>query len=174
MYLYFINHIHVFKILLSFFIVNIFDNNMFMQVWLVKMWMKSVGATIQVPKPVRNTAKWSHYFPIFFTSVLWISYHFEFFHFTFPGIRDYDNALATSGAFGNSNGIAGQTASLPFAAGPCYEDPDKVAFYENPLAAPKVPQRNDSLEEHPGDPKDSSLYDNPNSPMDGSGACTIC
>ncbi|KAM7428020.1 SHC (Src y 2 domain containing) transforming protein [Porites harrisoni] len=84
------------------------------------------------------------------------------------GIRDYNNALATSGAFGNSNGIAGQTASLPFAAGPCYEDPDKVAFYENPLAAPKVPQRNDSLEEHPGDPKDSSLYDNPNSPMDGS------
>ena len=49
MYLYFINHIHVFEILLSFFIVNIFDNNMFMQVWLVKMWMKSVGATIQVP-----------------------------------------------------------------------------------------------------------------------------
>lgn len=113
-------------------------------------------------------------FQYFLTSVLWISYHFEFFHFTFPGIRDYDNALATSGAFGNSNGIAGQTASLPFAAGPCYEDPDKVAFYENPLAAPKVPQRNDSLEEHPGDPKDSSLYDNPNSPMDGSGACTIC
>lgn len=121
-----------------------------------------------------STATWSHYFPIFFKSVFWISYHFEFFHFTVAGIRDYDNALATSGAFGNSNGIAGQTASLPFAAGPCYEDPEKVAFYENPLAAPKVPQRNDSLEEHPGDPKDSSLYDNPNSPMDGSGACTIC
>ena len=112
-----------------------------------------------------STATWTHFLNFL---LFWV------FYFTVAGIGDYDNALATSGAFGNSNGIAGQTASLPFAAGPCYEDPDKLAFYENPLAAPKVPQRNDSLEEHPGGPTDSSLYDNPNSPMDGSGACTVC
>lgn len=136
--------------------------------------MKSGGVTIQVPKLVRKYCYMEPLLSNIFQigSLNFLS--FEFFHFTVAGISDYDNALATSGAFGNRNGIAGQTASLPFAAGPCYEDPDKVAFYENPLAAPKVPQRNDSLEEHPGDPKDSSLYDNPNSPMDGSGVCTIC
>ena len=56
-----------------------------------------------------------------------------------------------------------------FAAGACYENPNGLGFYENPLAAPKLPERNDSLEKRPGDLLDSSLYDNPSSPTSGSG-----
>ena len=61
-----------------------------------------------------------------------------------------------------------------FAAGACYENPDGAAFYENPLAAPKAPDRSDSLERHPVDLLDSSVYDNPSSPTSGSGSEWFC
>ena len=73
-----------------------------------------------------------------------------------------------TGGSTKSNGIS-QTGSLVFAAGPCYENPDNAAFYENPLAAPKVPHRGDSLEDHHGGIRDSSVYDDPSSPTGGSG-----
>ena len=72
-------------------------------------------------------------------------------------------SAARSSTSGSSNGVS-QTGSLMFAAGACYENPDGAGFYENPLAAPKAPNRNDSLERHPIDLLDSSLYDNPNFP----------
>ncbi|XP_078373268.1 SHC-transforming protein 1-like isoform X2 [Oculina patagonica] len=76
---------------------------------------------------------------------------------------DYDNPSLRSSASARSNGVS-QTGSLMFAAGACYENPDGVGFYENPLAAPKAPNRSDSLERHPIDLLDSSVYDNPSSP----------
>ena len=78
---------------------------------------------------------------------------------------DYDNPLTRSST-ASSNGMS-QAGSLKFAAGACYENPDGVGFYENPLAAPKVPNRSDSLERHPIDLLDSSVYDNPSSPTSG-------
>ena len=80
----------------------------------------------------------------------------------------YDRPSVRSSTSGSSNGLS-QSGSLMFAAGACYENPNGLGFYENPLAAPKAPQRNDSLERHPGDLLDSSLYDNPWSPTSGSG-----
>jgi len=80
----------------------------------------------------------------------------------------YDRPSVRSSKAGSSNGLS-QSGSLMFAAGACYENPNGVGFYENPLAAPKLPERNDSLERHPGDLLDSSLYDNPSSPTTGSG-----
>jgi len=84
-----------------------------------------------------------------------------------PVSGDYDNPSVLTGASGNRNGI-NPTASLPFAAGACYDNPDNTAFYENPLAAPRVPQRSDSLENHPAGFKNFSPYDNPSSPSGGS------
>lgn len=80
----------------------------------------------------------------------------------------YDNPSELTGASGNRNGLS-YANSLKFAAGPCYESPDNSAFYENPLAAPQLPQRSDSLEQHLPGFKDSP-YDNPSSPTSTSGA----
>lgn len=80
----------------------------------------------------------------------------------------YERPLVQSGTSGSSNGLS-QTGSLIFAAGACYENPNGLGFYKNPLAAPKLPERDDSLERHPGDLLDLSLYDNPSSPTSGSG-----
>ena len=80
----------------------------------------------------------------------------------------YDRPLAQSSTSGSSNGLS-PSGSLIFAAGACYENPDSLGFYKNPLAAPKLPERDDSLERHPADLLDSSLYDNPSSPTSGSG-----
>lgn len=80
----------------------------------------------------------------------------------------YERPSVQSSASGSSNGLS-QSGSLMFAAGASYENPNGVGFYENPLAAPKAPTRNDSLERHPGDLLDSSLYDNLSSPTSASG-----
>lgn len=78
---------------------------------------------------------------------------------------DYEHPSERS----NSRNGVNQSGSLMFAAGACYENPNGAAFYENPLATPRVPDRSDSLERHPLDLQDSSLYDNPSSPRSGSG-----
>lgn len=75
---------------------------------------------------------------------------------------DYDNPSDLVGASVNRNGLS-TTGSLKFAAGACYDNPDNTAFFENPLSAPRAPQRNDSLEQHPAGFGDST-YDNPSSP----------
>ena len=80
----------------------------------------------------------------------------------------YDRPLAQSSTSGSSNGLS-PSGSLIFAAGACYENPDGLGFYKNPLAAPTVPERDDSLERRPTDLLDLSLYDNPSSPTSGSG-----
>lgn len=80
----------------------------------------------------------------------------------------YDKPSVCSSTSGSSNGLS-QTGSLIFAAGACYENPNGLGFYKNPLAVPKAPVRNDSLEKHPGDLLDLSLYDNPSSPTSESG-----
>lgn len=77
---------------------------------------------------------------------------------------DYENPSARS----NSRNGVNQPGSLKFAAGACYENPNGAAFYENPLAAPGVPDRSDSLERHPVDQLDFSTYANPSSPPSGS------
>lgn len=84
-----------------------------------------------------------------------------------PVSGGYERPLVQSGTSGSSNGLS-QTGSLIFAAGACYENPNGLGFYKNPLAAPKLPERDDSLERHPGDLLDLSLYDNPSSPTSGS------
>lgn len=85
----------------------------------------------------------------------------------------YERPSVQSSTSGSSNGLS-QSGSLKFAAGACYENPNGLGFYENPLAAPKAPTRNDSLERHPGYLLDSSLYENPSSPTSASGNEWFC
>lgn len=84
-----------------------------------------------------------------------------------PVSGDYDNPSDLVGASVNRNGLS-TTGSLKFAAGACYDNPDNTAFFENPLSAPRAPQRNDSLEQHLAGFGDST-YDNPSSPKDQGG-----